>query len=66
MKEIDSVIVSWDFSNGKDASILLVGHQENGNVEIINAYQGDEAEKLYRKLVFPKNQKTSFYKEKSS
>ena len=61
MKSTDSVIVSWDFSNGKDVGVLLVGKQKNGRVEVINAYQGDEAYELYRRLtVQKKNQQTSF------
>lgn len=43
MKSTDSVIVSWDFSHGKDVGVLIVGKQEKGKVEIINAYQGEEA-----------------------
>lgn len=50
-----SVIVSWDFSHGKDKSILLVGKQENGRVDIVNAFQGAEAEELYEKLVTRKD-----------
>lgn len=46
-----SVIVSWDFSNGKDTGILLVGQKQPGQaVEVINAFQGKEAEELYLKL----------------
>lgn len=30
MKSTDSVIVSWDFSHGKDVGVLIVGKQENG------------------------------------
>ena len=41
MKSTDSVIVSWDFSHGKDVGVLIVGKQEKGKVEIINAYQGE-------------------------
>lgn len=59
-----SIIVSWDFSDGKDASVLLVGEQKNGVVNVINAFQGKEAEEFYKKLVpQKKNQKTSFVKE---
>ena len=65
MKSTDSVIVSWDFSHGKDVDVLIVGKQEKGKVEIINAYQGEEAKALYQKLVFPKSKKTSFIKEKT-
>ncbi len=54
MKSTDSVIVSWDFSRGKDAGILIVGSQKNGRVDIINAYQGKEAYELYRKLTVKK------------
>lgn len=46
-----SVIVSWDFTNGKDKSILLVGKKdEAGGVSVINGFQGREAEELYLKL----------------
>ena len=51
MKSNDSVIVSWDLSNGQDISILLVGRVENGVTKIINAFQGKEAEELMEKLV---------------
>ena len=51
MKSNDSVIVSWDLSNGQDMSILLVGRVENGATKIINAFQGKEAEELYNKLI---------------
>lgn len=30
MKSTDSVIVSWDFSRGKDVGVLIVGSQKNG------------------------------------
>lgn len=54
MKSTDSVIVSWDFSRGKDVGVLIVGSQKNGQVGIINAYQGKEAYELYRKLTVKK------------
>lgn len=50
MKSSGAVIVSWDFSHGKDVGVLIVGQQENGHMDIINAFQGEEAEKLFRKL----------------
>ena len=58
MKSTDSVIVSWDFSHGKDAGVLIVGRQQKGRVEIINAYQGEEAKEIYQKLVFPNLRKS--------
>lgn len=46
-----AVIVSWDLSHGKDKAILLVGKQNKGVVDVINAYQGEEALALYEKLM---------------
>ena len=50
-KTSGSVIVSWDFGGGKDAGILLVGKKMPGEaVKIINAFQGQEALDIYKKL----------------
>lgn len=50
-KTTRSVLVSWDFSNGKDEGILLVGAKEkNQAVTIVNAFKGQEAWDLYQKL----------------
>lgn len=44
-----ALIVSWDFSHGAD--ILLVGRKmPKKDVEIINAFQGEEAHEIYDKL----------------
>lgn len=56
MKSTDSVIVSWDFSHGKDVGVLFAGTQVNGRVEIVNAFQGEEAYKLYRRLMVQKKE----------
>lgn len=66
MKLADSVIVSWDFSHGKDVGVLIIGKQEKGKIEIINAYQGEEAKALYQKLVFPKTKNIGFNNEKTT
>lgn len=50
MKNSGAIIVSWDFSHGKDNDILLVGKRKNGRVDVINAFQGLEARNLYDKL----------------
>lgn len=51
MKLSGSVIVSWDFTNGTDKAIVLVGEKKLGRpVNIINAFQGKEAEDIYKKL----------------
>ena len=57
MKETGSVIVSWDFSHGKDVGVLIVGEKRiNQSVDIINAYQGEEAYELYKKLAVKKGE----------
>ena len=44
-------LVSWDFTNGKDKSVVLVGVQEKGQaVKVINAFEGKEAEDIIAKL----------------
>lgn len=51
METTGSVIVSWCFTNGKDTDILLVGKKQLGEaIEIINAFQDEEARELYLKL----------------
>lgn len=52
MIKTGSVIVSWDFSKGKDVGVLLVGEKKPGkDAEIINAFQGQEAVDIYKKLM---------------
>lgn len=48
-KDNDSVIVSWNFTN-KDSGVLLVGQQINGRVVVVNAFEGEEARDIYKKL----------------
>lgn len=43
-------IVSWDFSHSKDVDVLIVGEQKNGTMNIVNAFQGQEARDIYEKL----------------
>lgn len=52
MKVNESLLVGVDFTNGEDSSVLIVGRKRpNQSVEIINAFQGEEAEELYKKLI---------------
>lgn len=46
-----AVIVSWDLSHGVDKAILLVAKQTKGEVDVINAFQGQEALDIYKKLL---------------
>ena len=44
-------LVSYDFTNGKDKSIMLVGQRDiKGNTVVINGFQGEEDEVLFAKL----------------
>lgn len=52
MKTTDTLLISIDFTHGKNTGVLIVGRkQPNQAVDIINAFQGEEAEELYKKLV---------------
>lgn len=46
-------IVAWDFSrseDGKDHCVLIVGQKNNGVMKIVNAFEGEEACDIYKKL----------------
>ena len=45
-----SYIVAWDFSNDADVDVLIVGQQKNDTMNIVNAFQGQEARDIYNKL----------------
>ena len=50
----DTLLVSISFSE-KDKGVLVVGRKrKNQSVEIVNAFQGEEALELYKKLVTQK------------
>lgn len=45
------LLVGFDNAHGDDAAVLIVGKKrKNQSVEIINAFQGQEAVELYNKL----------------
>lgn len=50
----DTLLVSISFSE-KDKGVLIVGRKRNNqSIEIVNAFQGDEALELYKRLVTQK------------
>lgn len=51
LKVNESLLVGVDFTNGEDVGVLLVGRQENGVIKISNAFQGQEAIDIYKKLI---------------
>lgn len=47
----DHLIIGVDISNGKSISALTVARYCKGNIEIVNQFYDEEAEKLYYKLI---------------
>lgn len=53
----DTLLVSVDSENTVDTSVLLVGRKRpNQSVEIINAFQGEDAIELYKLLTTVKKE----------
>lgn len=57
LKVNECLLVSVDFTKGEDTGVLIVGRQNNGKIDIINAFQGQEAADIYRKLITVKKEK---------
>lgn len=52
MHKTVALIVGYDHCPEKDSTILVVGKKTAGtDVEIINAFEGKDAEELYCKLI---------------
>ena len=47
----ECLLVSVDFTQGEDTGVLIVGRQKNGKIDIVNAFQGQEAIDIYKKLI---------------
>lgn len=54
-KKLESFLVCADFSN--DIPVLVVGTKVENGINIINTFQGEEAEELYHKLIDKKGEK---------
>lgn len=52
-----SILVGYDYDPAKDNAVLIVGKQRaNKSVEIINAFDGEEATALWNKLTAKKGE----------
>ena len=51
MKNVsDTILVSFDYKNG-DIPVLIVGRRgKELEIDIVNAFKGDEAKELYQRL----------------
>lgn len=57
----DIILVGFEPSNGEDTCVLIVGRKRmNESVEIINAFQGEEALELYKQLVTVKSKEERY------
>lgn len=54
MNANECLLVGVDFSRGGDSGVLIVGRKSGADVEVINAFQGEEARQLYLKLITKK------------
>ena len=65
MNKSESLIIGYDETNGRDNTVLIVGRKKKGvDVEVINAFQGEEAYWMYQKLVTKKEKKDVAVEEK--
>lgn len=50
-KDSDTLLTGFDHSHG-DIAVLIIGRKEvDGKIQIVNQFQGKEAEELYERLV---------------
>lgn len=57
MKKTGSLIIGYDFDDGKDKSVLIVGTKNIGEYcNVINAFEGKEAEDIYNLLTEKKEE----------
>lgn len=48
----DILLVGLDYNQDKDNMVIIVGRKTpNGAVDVVNAFQGEEAKELYKRLV---------------
>lgn len=53
---VDTILVGVEFANNGDTGVLIVGRKRmNQSVEIINAFQDEEAKELYKRLTTKKD-----------
>lgn len=55
-KSSGAYVVSWDFSNGPDKDLLIVGERRDGKNVIINAFQGEKAHDIFERITAGKKE----------
>ena len=52
-KQVTTSLICGFDQSAEDDAVLIIGHQENGKMKIINAFKDEEAIKLYKMLTKP-------------
>ena len=52
-KQVTTSLICGFDQSAEDDAVLIVGHQEDGKMKIINAFKDEEAIKLYKMLTKP-------------
>ena len=57
IKKTGNLIIGYNFSNGEDNGVLIVGKRTKGqNTDIVNAFQGKEAKDIFERLITVKKE----------
>lgn len=59
----DRLIIGVDFSDNDDINVVIVSRHTNDHMEIVNAFQGEEATKIYEALLSNENGNDKFSKK---
>lgn len=46
----DALLVGFDFTHGDDHKVLIVGKKEGKTLTIVNAFEGEKAEEIFKLL----------------
>jgi len=46
----DTLLVGFDFTHGRDNDVVIVGIKRGKGVDILNAFQGEDARAIYELL----------------
>lgn len=51
----DTLLVGFDFTHGNEVGVLIIGRKNGEEIEVVNAFQGDDAKAMYELLTTPSN-----------
>jgi len=57
---VDTILIGANFEHGIETGVLIVGRKMNGQqMDVINAFQGQEAMDIYNKLTTKKDDRVA-------